>query len=697
MSTAAELVIQNETLVFALHSTDASAYEYRLLDKHRGILFADLDYGYEVTVKCDGGTVTCPPESRRVTQPDEQSLLIEGTFRTPGLRFTHRFSFTSGNRFLNEEITLHNDGDVTVELTGFNFGLRKMMLRQTGGWAPDMDRLKLASLPTRRYVSQTIDRRLTEYSAHDLVYQNWTPNNAIPGYAAEGWAWHDDTGGLLILKYHVREMEFSRFALDARKLPGRGLVDLAVRFGGAALYRGDPEGAAQLAPHSSYAFGVTRYTTFEGDYREACYLYRSHLVENGHGLPPDYDPPVHWNELYNLGWFAEQRKSLLGEGHFRLYSREDLLREAQLARSVGAEALYLDPGWDTFPGSCVWDAARLGPLEDFVSELRHRFGLKLSLELMMSFDSETEVEAFYVRDEHGARVPPPRSIKLFDACTNEVWVREKSRRLLELGRAGVAFFMFDFTYHAPCQDRDHGHAVPRTRQAHAEGLLAVVQAVKREFPDLLIELHDRVSAGVGDYHPAYYQHGLPHSYDENWGFEYMWFPMQDLVSHKALSLYDYNLAYPIPLYLHINANSDNPRMLLFWWYASVARHLGIGGVTPEHPNYEPLRQAMALYLPLKARFTRGVFHGLDPLIHLHVDPETGSGVITAYNLSGEARIVTVVVPFAPYGLTFDAIALTDGTGHPLEPVSLHHDHGSFLSLEVEIPSLAPVVVQLNRA
>ena len=52
----------------------------------------------------------------------------------------------------------------------------------------------------------------------------------------------------------------------------------------------------------------------------------------------------------------------------------------------------------------------------------------------------------------------------------------------------------------------------------------------------------------------------------------------DLLSGKALSLYEYNLAYDIPLYLHIHCGQDNQQMLAFWWYASTCRHLGIGGV-----------------------------------------------------------------------------------------------------------------------
>ena len=65
----------------------------------------------------------------------------------------------------------------------------------------------------------------------------------------------------------------------------------------------------------------------------------------------------------------------------------------------------------------------------------------------------------------------------------------------------------------------------------------------------------------------------------------MWDPLNDIVvtgskyitNMRAKSLYYYNLAYNIPLYLHINLKTDNANALAFWWYASTCRHLGIGG------------------------------------------------------------------------------------------------------------------------
>jgi len=38
--------------------------------------------------------------------------------------------------------------------------------------------------------------------------------------------------------------------------------------------------------------------------------------------------------------------------------------------------------------------------------------------------------------------------------------------------------------------------------------------------------------------------------------------MDDLLSRRAVSLYYYNMAYSIPLYLHVNLKADNENALM---------------------------------------------------------------------------------------------------------------------------------------
>ncbi len=115
----------------------------------------------------------------------------------------------------------------------------------------------------------------------------------------------------------------------------------------------------------------------------------------------------------------------------------------------------------------------------------------------------------------------------------------------------------------------------------------------------------------------------------------MWDPYYDLLSGKALSLYEYNLAYDIPLYLHIHEGRDSTTMLAFWWYASTCRHLGIGGVSdPQSPLYVALKQAVTRYRRLKPFFTQGDFVGLDVFSHVHVlpDPQRSRGPVLQSDL-----------------------------------------------------------------
>ena len=225
--------------------------------------------------------------------------------------------------------------------------------------------------------------------------------------------------------------------------------------------------------------------------------------------------------------------------------------------------------------------------------------------------------------------------------------------------------MFDFqAFFPPCYDPQHGHEIPLLRQSHAEGLDEVMRNVKREFPGVYIEAHDRVASGLQDYHPLYYQYDPPYSFDENWGFEYMWDSYLDVISGKAISLYEYNLAYEVPLYLHINIGQksgllesgrsvgpDTTHMLAFWWYASTVRHLGIGGVSdPESGLYKALKKAMKAYMQLQDFYKRGRFYGIDEMVHVHSLPGKNQAVINLFNLTGRKISRDIRVNLGEIGL-----------------------------------------------
>ncbi|MBX3069250.1 MAG: hypothetical protein KF883_01980 [Thermomicrobiales bacterium] len=693
---------------------------HRIVDLTNNLVVADERYCYDITVRTNGVThvaLGIDDVIARESQDEHgQTVTIEARFifgrRGPtDIGFRHRITLPESGGFLEEQITLlHIYGTDAHELTDLRFGFRKVLFdRAAFEWRDRSDAFRLVPVPHRRRFGISLDRRKEDYTAADLFRKAWEPHTSLPDFGSEAWAWTNGEHGVLIAKYNQEAIEFSLFegeylVPEAHKShptnPVASHVPVPVnhcaRFGGIGLYRGDPECGQRLQGCVEVPFGITRIFAFAGGWEQGYDTYRAHLRALGHSTPSGFDPPLHWNELYNIGW-------RLGDNS-PLQTLPALEREASFAAEIGAEALYLDPTWDTSEGTTIWDSNRLGPQADFVQMLADRFGLKLSLHLMMHTTDLEEDPAFYHRDADGNTIEfmGHRDVIYPNACVccgSDVWKQTKIDRLRALADAGATFMMFDFLQYglferddderALCHDPSHGHPVPLTRQRHAEGILEVIQAVKETHPQVLIEAHDRINGGLQDYHPLYFQHGLPNSFDSNWGFEYMWDPYYDLLSGKALSLYEYNLAYDIPLYLHIHEGRDSPTMLAFWWYASTCRHLGIGGVSdPQNPVYQALKQAVATYLRLKPFFTQGEFIGIDLYAHLHVIQAEQAAVAVLFNMTSEPMVREVRVPASQLGvrapiMARDGATLTTGDG--------------IATLTVEIPPLSPRVVELAWA
>ena len=173
-------------------------------------------------------------------------------------------------------------------------------------------------------------------------------------------------------------------------------------------------------------------------------------------------------------------------------------------------------------------------------------------------------------------------------------------------------------------------------------------------------MHDPMVGGSTiRYVPTYYGHGQAPEGDEYvqalgfdsiWGFELMWNPMDNLSSGESIALYYYNLAYALPIYLHIDLRTDNRNALVFWWYASTCRHLGIGGTSKDPVLNKAHFEAMATYRKLEPFFKRGKFYGIDEQVHVHVHPSEQAAVINAFNL--DSHPVKKEVEFIPekYGL-----------------------------------------------
>lgn len=672
-----QVVLRNGPLELSV-ATRPGLNPRSLRDLASGRVYADADYvwpngAFPELVKAPTISTAADGSRSLVFLGRLGTLTVEQTFTAPA----------SEPGVITEQITLRNLTEKRLERLAFKCGFAKR-LRQGDQWSGEANALRFCPIPYRRET----DGRLLEFPLRDALEHGPASRQPAP-WGAEGWVWSDGSNSLLIAKYNPNAMEWSLLE------PAPGAAGTALRFGGAGPWKHDsPAGASQLEPGASFRFGETRLQAITGDWRQAYYAYRRYTEGKGCRPRPGYNPPVHWNELYDNAYyfkaaplcfnpdFRALNPKLLSE----LYSLDHMKGEAAKAKALGCEALYLDPGWDTGPSHHLWDAARLGTLDSFLKLMRDDYGLKVSLWIGLAgvpptyADPEAcPVEARVV-NASGQRIP-------VHCVASPAFLATKEKRLLELGRHGVAFLMFDSTqFTGPCYDPTHGHRVPSSREEHAKALLDLTQRVKRQCPDLLIEMHDLVSGPSSlHYTPTYLYYAQPDSFDCLWGHEFMWSSLDDLLSGKAISLYYYNLAYSMPLYLHINLKNDNDHCLAFWWYASTCRHLGVGG-KPAEPLWQRHQAAMRTYLSLKRFYTQGVFYGLGETLHAHTLPEAHECVLNAFNLESRPATRQVKFRLADVGLPPGQVQV-EGS-----PATVQGDE---ITLDLSLPAKGHQLVKLK--
>lgn len=620
-----------------------------LRDKLTGRLYADTDYVWPggVTPKLVGAPKIVRKASGRASVTFKASL--------GALDVQHVFwadpDFPDG---IFESITIRNNGSQQLANPGLRMGFGKRV-KSRDAWAPDAEALRFCGIPYRRDTDGVVrDLPLRKVVEEPTSYATWAdPPNVTPTWGSEGWVWSGSGSSLVIAKFAPNAMEWALLSPEKRG------SDTLVCFGGAGIWRkGSPQGAMNLAPGKSFTFGETLLRAVEGDWKAGYYAFRSYTESKGCRPHPGYNPPVHWNELYDNPYFnavcskcpgydspaladflAKDNRKLLND----LYSLEAMKGEAAKARELGCEALYHDPGWDTGPSHHVWDTKRLGPEEEYVAMMQKDYGLKVSVWVGLAgapptfHDATVLPKEAWLLDKNGNRP------KIVCVCS-PVFREAKKKLLIDLAKKGITFMMFDSTqFTGKCYDPSHGHSIPATEEEHADAVYDILHAVKQASPKLLIELHDPVTGpGSAHYTPTYLFYTRGHSFDCIWGQEFMWNSMDDLVSGRALSLYYYNLGCSIPIYLHVGLNTDNANALVFWWYASTCRHLGVGGKSHDPAVWEAQKAAMRTYLPLKRFFVQGAFYGLDETVHAHTLADQRMSVMNVFNLkdAGETRTIT---------------------------------------------------------
>lgn len=673
-------------------------------------MFSDLPYRYSIAGKIGNHKLIVNDledvKSSRFFENGNVMICIEGCMAS-SIRVQQTFVQPPEGTWLEETLTLTNLSGQVIQIDELQFGFRRSLSTVTD-W-------RLIAVPFRIQV----DGKVHDYSVSDLIagrFSNsdqkehcWTEEGAWPRTIDEGrlrseaWLWTNGQIGLMIAKYNNDHIEMSLAEVE----PRCDTTPSSLRFGGVGLsLYSEPRPATRLVPGGSFTFGITRYELYCGPIAEGYQRYKSWINEQGHGFPADYNPPLVWNELYDIGWhFCDQEKLR------KFYTRDALLEEARKATEIGCELLYLDPGWEVCEGATLWDELRLGQVGDFVQGIKSQFGLDVGYRTIGQVYRDEFPHRWYCLPSAGTDrgksglTTGKRVYWRYCSCCRE-WHDEKARRIRTITEQGMKFMMFDeYSWFGPCVANDHGHSEPTTPEDHVRAVYGLIEAMHKARPDVLVEAHDPIWSWFVRYLPVYFRQGFcgKGSYEENWGFEFMWDCIEDLRQGRARALYYYAMGTDIPLYLHLSMVTDNDQCLFFWWAASTVRHLGIGG---KYHNFQPelrdkhcadvearwsaYKRAVKLYKSLKPYFVRGIFHGLSEEGHLHTHSDRSGGVLNLYNLSHEMRRIEAVIPA-------EKIRLKPG-----EPVEFFGDvnaqwAGDRLIVWAELPAWSPLVAAFGEA
>jgi hypothetical protein len=691
-ATAARSAITLRNSHFELVLRPGAGLRCRLVHRPTGSVMADGFYSYSFGLPVFADT-----------REEGATVVLRGCTEY-GVEISHRFTVDPATSRIEEEIELSNTSAVSLDLhdvrTGFVLPVGFLGDKVQGPGA----RFEFTAIPFRRepsgHKTQYSDFSLTQILTQQCSSKLWSGDTTItPSYASEAWAWTDGSRGYLVSKFSPGGLEFA--ILDRTALTQGGI---GLRWGGIGIYRGNPEHGAWLQPGESHRFGVTRITAFDGDRLQGFYTFRAEMEARGVGCPRGFNPPVHWNEIYdNKLWWLPGEGQNDPEMRKKYYTLESMKEEAARAKAIGCEALYLDPGWDTNFGSKIWDEARLTPYKAFTAMLATGYGLKSSLHTPLSGwcdPSSYPVEAYRL-DRFGKRAAWDRSIGISDAVlcgASEQYLSETAKRLKALAQDGAVFFMFDGTaYREECWDPNHGHRVPSRLEEHCQATCHLARMVHAEFPDVLVEMHDPAAGGVPQRNcPIYYGYGRcfegdricqAPGFDTVWAFELMWKPMEDLLSGRSIALYYYNLAYSIPLYIHVDLRTDNENAIVFWWNASTCRHLGIGGTHQDEAVRLAHAESMAKYRRLKHYFASGVFYGIDEQTHVHCSRDGKSAVMNCFNLD-DARVEREI-HFDP-----DRVGLSRDKSHEFSGAAFCKNGDAYVGV-VRIPAHGHILVEVQ--
>jgi hypothetical protein len=649
-------------LTVSLSSTNINV---KITDKRQNVIWSDGTYHYAIGEMISGKLQEYSGLELRKLERQFDRIRIRGLIG--GFEIEHDLILAGESTFIEEEMTVVNTQSVLRNVKQFTASFTKKVTELSGKVSDNhiMDRFQAVPFLHRSDDSVT-------YNQHDYTLQQivegkgfcyyttdlfWDPQRRHPSnnFISEGWGWRHKDAILGIFSFNQDNMIFSTISYS---------IDGSLHFGGFTKEGLNLSALERFEPNNSVYLGMNRFYHISGGYNQVAYKYRDMLDELGCRFPKDYNPPVHWEQLYS----KNMENAWMGKRE--LFTRENLFtNEVKKAKEYSCQALYLDPGWDTEFGSFLWANNRLGDCKDYVDMVKKNYELKTSLHTPLSQWATNEMLIMGPSSVNTWPVSSKRLIMGFDSISksekiiqakvgpqicflSKQYLDEAEQRLLKLCEAGVTFLMFDGPHwNGNCVDPNHEHPIPILYEDQVDACIGLTRRIHQKYPNVLIEMHDMLTGGgFSRSVPVYYKYGLPGSYDENWGFELMWSPFKHLQDKSALALYYYNLGCNVPLYLHVDIGQDNANGILLWWYASTCRHLGIGVNNIDSVIEENHKKDMKLYSQLQNFFKRGDFYGINEEIHIHTLPDQQESVINIFNLSDNPEVTEGAIDLSEIGL-----------------------------------------------
>ena len=637
----------------------------KITDLKQNVVWADGTYQYELGEMISGQLKEYSGLELPKLERQFDRIRIRGLIG--GFEIEHDLIVASGSPFLAEVMKIVNTHSVLRNVQQFTSSFCKKVVSSDGEISDNNIKDRFQAVPFLHRSDDTVS-----YNQHDYTLQQirdgkgfcfyttelfWDSRRRHPShnFISEGWGWRHKDATLGIFSFNQDNMIFSTLSYSK---------DGYLHFGGFTKEGLNLSAMERFEPTSSLYLGMNRIYSITGDYNQISYQYRNMLDELGCRFPNDYNPPVHWEQLYS------KNMEEAWVGNRELFNRENLTtNEVRKAREYSCQALYLDPGWDTEFGSFIWANKRLGDCKDYVEMMKKNYGLLTSLHTPLSPWASNEKLLMGPSSVNTWPDSSKRLIKVIDSLSkseknikakigpqiclgSKQYLDEAEKRMLKLCEAGVTFLMFDGPHwNGNCVDPNHGHPIPFLYEDQVDACIDLIRRIHRKYQNVLIEMHDMLTGGgFSRAVPVYYKYALPGSYDESWGFELMWSPFKHLQDKSALALYYYNLGCNVPLYLHVDIGQDNTNSLLLWWYASTCRHLGIGVNNTDPDLAENHKREMKLYIELQDFFKRGDFYGINEEIHVHTLPEINECVVNIFNIEGNPKVTGGSIDLSEIGL-----------------------------------------------